>query len=56
MEGSASTKAMQQKLEGIGLLDQQFSKARYLGWKVITFLSYPWIDRNSSLFSFLFYF
>jgi hypothetical protein len=56
MEGSGSTKAMQQNLEGIGMLDQQFSKVQYLGWKVITFLSYPWIDRNSSFFSFLFYF
>jgi hypothetical protein len=51
MEGSGSTKATQQNLESIGMLDQKISKVQYLGWKVTTFLSYPWIDRNSNLFS-----
>jgi hypothetical protein len=31
MEGNGSTKTTQQNLEGIGLLDQQFSKVQYLG-------------------------
>jgi len=55
MESSGSTKAMQQNLEGSGLLDQQFSKVQYLSWKVTTFLPYPWINKYSSLFSCLFY-
>jgi hypothetical protein len=55
MEGSGLTKAMQFFLEGIGMLDQQFSKVQYLGWKVTTFLPYPWTHRNSNFFSFLLY-
>jgi hypothetical protein len=38
MEASGSTKATQQNLEGIGMLDQQFSKVQYLGWKVTNYL------------------